>query len=90
MNNKDAYATMVNMVNCVTTVANGKVFIYQAYVDTYMPRKASESIRVTPENWQRLNSLKQPGESFDDVITRLLAEKSNESENRSPATAVPN
>lgn len=92
MANKDTYATMVNMVNRITWVAYCKVFIYRAFQHTPMPRKASETIRVTPENWQRLNGLKEPGESFDDVITRLLEEDQNsddESGKRNPATPVP-
>jgi len=39
-----------------------------------MTRQATETIRVTPENWERLNRLKKPGDTFDDVITRLLEE----------------
>ena len=39
-----------------------------------MTRKATETIRVTPENWQRLNSMKRPGESFNDVITRPVGD----------------
>lgn len=30
------------------------------------------NVRVSNENWKRLNSMKEPGESFDDVIGRLL------------------
>ena len=44
----------------------------------YMPRDATEVIRVTPENWQRLNSMKRPGESFNDVVGRLLDETDDE------------
>lgn len=32
----------------------------------------SEQIRVSEDNWKALNSLKNPGESFDDVVARLL------------------
>jgi len=31
-------------------------------------------IRVSDENWKELNTMKEPGESFDDVISRLLDE----------------
>ena len=31
-----------------------------------------EQIRVSPENWKRLNALKEPGDTFNDVIDRLL------------------
>lgn len=31
-------------------------------------------IRVSEENWQRLNSKKKPGDTFDDVIDRLISE----------------
>lgn len=30
------------------------------------------ALRISDENWIRLNRLKRPAESFDDVITRLL------------------
>ena len=39
-----------------------------------MARKADTHIRVTENNWTRLNRLKRPGESFNDVIDRLLDE----------------
>lgn len=29
-------------------------------------------IRVSKDNWERLNARKQPGDSFDDVVERLL------------------
>lgn len=32
------------------------------------------SIQVQPETWRDLNALKNPGDSFDDVIQRLLSE----------------
>ena len=37
-----------------------------------MDRKADTHIRVTEETWSELNSRKRPGDSFDDVIQRLL------------------
>lgn len=39
-----------------------------------MTRKADNHIRVTDETWSELNRRKRPGDSFDDVIQRLLAE----------------
>jgi len=33
------------------------------------------NIVVSEENWARLNRLKRPGESFDDVIHRLFDEE---------------
>lgn len=35
-------------------------------------RTATRQIRVSEENWLTLNGSKRPGESFDDVVTRLL------------------
>jgi len=52
-----------------------------------MSRKATETIRVTPENWQRLNSLKEPGDTFNDVITRLL--KAEEESEGNPPRMTP-
>ncbi len=37
-----------------------------------MPRKADTHIRVTEETWAKLNERKRPGDSFDDVLNRLL------------------
>lgn len=51
-----------------------------------MTRNATETIRVTPENWERLNSLKEPGDTFNDVITKLLEEREGgDSGNLNPA-----
>jgi len=45
-----------------------------------MTRQATETIRVTPENWERLNKRKKPGDTFNDVITRLLSERDGAAE----------
>lgn len=34
----------------------------------------STTIQINKETWRRLNSQKDPGDSFDDVIERLLDE----------------
>lgn len=34
----------------------------------------SEQIRVSKTNWKALNAMKEPGESFDDVIGQLIDE----------------
>jgi len=39
-----------------------------------MPRQADKHIRVTDTTWTELNKRKTPGDSFDDVLERLLAE----------------
>lgn len=36
------------------------------------------NIQVSDENWTRLNAKKRPGESFNDVITKLLDDGGNE------------
>lgn len=41
--------------------------------DAMAPRKADTHVRVTEETWSDLNQRKKPGDSFDDVIQRLLA-----------------
>lgn len=43
------------------------------------------TVAVAEENWERLNRLKRPGESFDDVIGRLL--DSREEADTAEATA---
>jgi len=40
-----------------------------------MSREADKHIRVTEETWLELNRQKRPGDSFDDVLQRLLAEE---------------
>ena len=32
-------------------------------------------IRVSEDTWQQLNSKKKPGDSFEDVVTRLLEDE---------------
>jgi predicted CopG family antitoxin len=39
-----------------------------------MSREADKHIRVTEETWLELNKQKRPGDSFDDVLQRLLEE----------------
>jgi len=39
-----------------------------------MGRDADKHIRVTEDTWVELNKRKQPGDSFEDVINRLLRE----------------
>jgi len=54
-----------------------------------MTREADKHIRVTEDTWMALNRRKRPGDSFDDVISRLL-EESEDAEgnpNRAAATA---
>jgi len=34
----------------------------------------THAVKVTEETWRDLNSRKHPGDTFDDVITRLLDE----------------
>jgi len=38
-----------------------------------MGRDSETHIRVSDENWKRLNGRKDVGDSFDDVVSRLLA-----------------
>jgi predicted CopG family antitoxin len=53
-----------------------------------MGRKADTQIRVTEETWQELNSRKRPGESFNDVLERLLDAGRDEG-NANATTATP-
>lgn len=51
-----------------------------------MGRNADTHIRVTTETWKELNALKEPGESFDDVLQRLLdAAEGNHAQGKSTA-----
>ena len=38
------------------------------------------SIQVTAETWRELNHRKEPGDTFDDVIQRLLEEADKDEE----------
>jgi len=29
-------------------------------------------VRISEDNWRRLNAMKRPGDTFDDVVNRLL------------------
>ena len=40
-----------------------------------MAQKGSIGITITQEFWKILNSQKEPGETFEDVIKRLIKEK---------------
>lgn len=35
------------------------------------------TINISDENWQILNKMKQPGETFDEVLTRTLNSMEN-------------
>lgn len=45
-----------------------------------MGRDATEHIRVRPQTWQELNARKRPGESFDDVLRRILNDEDCEAD----------
>lgn len=53
-----------------------------------MTRKADQHVRVTEDTWKELNQRKGPGDSFDEVIRRLLdaaeAAKEDEEGNAQP------
>lgn len=33
------------------------------------------AVKVSVESWKRLNSMKEPGDTFEDVVCRLLDER---------------
>lgn len=37
-------------------------------------KTVSQTIRISDENWKRLNERKEPGDTFSDVVTRVLDE----------------
>lgn len=45
------------------------------------------TIKVKGVTWRQLNRMKEPGDSFDDVIQRLLEEGEEGNPNRAVATA---
>lgn len=45
-------------------------------------------VRVKPDTWKRLNGLKEPGDSFDDVIRHLLNETQGAEEGNGQTTAT--
>jgi predicted CopG family antitoxin len=51
-----------------------------AFEDIFMARDADKHVRVTEDTWKELNAQKEPGDSFDDVIQRLLEEEAEELE----------
>jgi predicted CopG family antitoxin len=51
-----------------------------------MAREADNHIRVSDKTWKRLNSRKEPGDSFEDVISRLLDQTEGEEGNGNTPT----
>jgi len=49
----------------------------------------TEQIRVTEHNWKKLNARKDPGDSFNDVITDLLKAQEHRLADAEPKT-LPN
>lgn len=47
-------------------------------------KKKTTTIEISVENWEKLNSLKRVGESFNDVITRLFFKVEVENEKDVP------
>ena len=45
-----------------------------------MGRDADNHIRVTRETWKELNAQKEPGDSFEDVICRLMNEHEDDTD----------
>lgn len=41
-----------------------------------MSSNEQQRVRVSRKTWKRLNAMKQPGDSFDDVLGRLLGDDS--------------
>ncbi len=35
----------------------------------------TEKVNVSEDNWRRLNAMKKPGDTFNDVVDRLLDEQ---------------
>ena len=48
------------------------------------------TIRVSQHTWRQLNRLKDPGQSFDEVIAVLLDEAGDNTEEPVPNGGVPN
>ena len=51
-------------------------------------RKDNTTIEVSTENWRDLNRKKNPGESFGEVIDRLLGEESHQTHNTITSISV--
>lgn len=47
--------------------------------------RAEHSIRVRKDTWHALHSEKEPGDTFDDVLRRVLAEAGHFDESESQA-----
>jgi len=42
-----------------------------------MPSDNTQRIRISEETWRRLNARKRPGDTFEDVVSRLTDGKTN-------------
>jgi len=82
---------MVNRVNDVGSgdwISHGEPFTYIHTHTHDMGRDADKHIRVTEETWKQLNQRKEPGDSFNDVLQRLIEEKRRESDQGNPSRAA--
>lgn len=52
-----------------------------------MARNADKHIRVTEETWKELNKRKEPGDSFEDVIERLIDQHEGNPNRMTPTMA---
>jgi len=68
----------IHRMDFITTVTKCNIYTSSPYLRMSMSRDADKHIRVTEDTWIELNQQKRPGDSFDDVIQRLL-EKETES-----------
>lgn len=46
------------------------------------------NIRISRETWKRLNARKEPGDSFDEVIERLIEQADAEADEGNSKTAT--
>jgi hypothetical protein len=65
------------MYTMLTTGTAGLLLTMLTLEET-MPSHDNQRIRVSQETWRRLNARKQPGDTFDDVVSRLLSDGSSD------------
>jgi len=52
----------------------------ESLISTMSNTMKEQMIRVSKETWKRLNGQKEPGDSFDDVINKLIDQQEKEND----------
>lgn len=57
-------------IKCLGVKYINRLFVYWEYM-----KAEYTTIKVKPENWRKINQERYPSETFDEVITRIIADR---------------